>query len=149
MIDSKEISAIIRETGESVFAVSIDVSGHRIAGDEPVDAGGKNLGPSPYDLLLAALGECTAMTIRWYAQRQKWPLEKVEVRMTHHKREVSGTSEAEGKGGKIDVYSKEITLHGSELTKEQRDKLIDVAGKCPVQRSLLATPVIRTMEKNA
>jgi uncharacterized OsmC-like protein len=79
------LTAYIIETGESDFAVSIDVSGHKIVGDEPVDAGGKNLGAAPYDLLTAALGECTAMTVRWYALQQKWPLDKVEVKITHQK----------------------------------------------------------------
>ena len=138
MSDNSSISAHIEESGESAFAVFMEVSGHHLVGDEPVSAGGANLGPSPYDLLLAALGECTAMTVRWYAKRMNWPLDKVEVRMGHTKREVVGA------GSKIDVFTKDILLHGPDLTQEQRDKLLDVAGKCPVQRSLLATPVIRT-----
>jgi putative redox protein len=138
MTDNSSISARIEESGESAFAVFIEVSGHHLVGDEDVAAGGANLGPAPYDLLLAALGECTAMTVRWYAKRMNWPLEKVEVRMAHNKREVVGA------GSKIDVFTKELVLHGPELSQEQRAKLLDVAGKCPVQRSLLATPVIRT-----
>ncbi len=144
MADNQTISAYIQETGESVFSVDIELSGHHVKGDEPTSAGGKGLGPSPYELLLAALGECTAMTVRWYAQHQKWPLEKVEVRMTHSKREVAGNSQIEGKAGKIDVFTKEILLHGPQLTEVQRDKLLDVAGKCPVQRTLMGNPVIRT-----
>jgi putative redox protein len=132
MAGEKMIHAHAAETGESVFAVDIEVSGHSIKGDEPVDAGGKNLGPAPYDTLLAALGECTAMTVRWYARQQQWPLEKVEVTLTYHKE------------NKQDIFTKDITLHGNALSEDQRKKLIEVAGKCPVQRTLEGTPVITT-----
>jgi putative redox protein len=77
--DVKTTRADVAETGASPYAVSIEVSGHAITGDEPLDVGGGNLGPAPYDLLTAAPGECTAMTVRWYAIRQNWPLEHVEV----------------------------------------------------------------------
>lgn len=132
-------TAHIVETGESTFAVTIEVSGHIINGDEPVAAGGKDLGPSPYDLLLAALGECTAMTIRWYAQSKGWPLGKVEVCVTHHKED--------GETGKIDVFSKEIIFHSHNLTEEQRTKLIDVASKCPIHRTLENMPRITTFAR--
>lgn len=131
-------TATVIENGQSAFAVDITVSDHRFKGDEPADAGGKNLGPAPYDLLSAALAECTAMTVRWYAQQQKWPLAKVEVVLTHQK------EEKEGQRGKTDIFSKRITLHGDDLTAEQRAKLIEVAAKCPIQRTLEGTPIIRT-----
>jgi putative redox protein len=124
--------AIISENGKSDYSVDISVSGYQLSGDEPTAAGGGSLGPAPYDLLTAALGECTAMTIRWYAKRQNWPLDKVEVKMTH-------TKEA-----KVDVFTKQITIYGDALTQEQKDKLIEVAAKCPVQRTLESTPQIRT-----
>ncbi len=130
----KTIHASVIETGESAYAVDINVSNHLLKGDEPVDAGGGNLGPAPYDLLTAALGECTAMTIRWYALKQQWPLDKVEVTLTHHKE------------GKQDVFEKSITLHGNLLTAEQRTKLIEIAAKCPVQRTLEGTPKIITAD---
>ena len=133
MAETKIISAKVAETGESAYAVDIEVSGYHLKGDETAPAGG-GLGPAPYDTLLAALGECTAMTVRWYALQQKWPLKKVEVNLTHHKE------------GRQDVFEKTITLHGNALTTEQRTKLIDVAAKCPVQRTLEGTPVIRTKE---
>lgn len=129
----KTIQAHIIETGESAYAVDITVSDHRLMGDEPVDAGGGNLGPAPYDTLTAALGECTAMTLRWYALQQKWPLDRVEVHLTHHKE------------GRTDIFEKQITLHGDALTDEQRTKLMEISAKCPVQRTLEGTPVIRTV----
>ncbi len=127
------ITAHVEETGESAYAVSIDVSGHNIKGDEPVSFGGGNLGPAPYDLLLAALGECTAMTVRWYAKQQNWVLTKVEVNLSHRKID------------KVDTFEKQIIIHGDALTDEQRKKLIDVAAKCPVQRTLQSDVVIRTL----
>lgn len=133
MSAEKIITAHIIETGESDFAVSIDVSGHIIKGDEPIEAGGGNLGPAPYDLLLAALGECTAMTVRWYALQQKWPLDKVEVKLTFQKID------------KVGVFEKHIMVHGDQLSDEQREKLIDVAAKCPVQRTLEGKVEIRTV----
>lgn len=131
--------AHVTETGASAYAVSIDVSGHGLTGDEPVDFGGGNLGPAPYDLLTAALGECTAMTVRWYALQQKWPLEHVEVTLTHQKGGEGAASPRQ------DVFSKTIRLKGDALTPEQRAKLIEIAAKCPVQRTLEGTPLIRTL----
>ncbi|MGB9154461.1 MAG: OsmC family protein [Alphaproteobacteria bacterium] len=131
--------AHIEENGQSAYAVTIQVSGHTLHGDEPVSFGGGNTGPAPYDMLLAALGECTALTVRWYAKQQNWPLEKVEVDLTHHKASI------EGKSGKTDVFEKRLTLHGDALTDEQRQKLHDVAAKCPVQRTLEGTPIIQTL----
>lgn len=134
-MNEKTIHSHIIETGESAYAVDIEVSGHILKGDEPQDMGGGNLGPAPYDLLTAALGECTAMTVRWYAIQQKWPLDKVEVALTHHKE------------GKQDVFEKSIILYGKSLTAEQRAKLIEIAAKCPIQRTLEGTPIIRTKDQ--
>jgi len=130
--------AHVTENGKSIFAVTIEVSGHELHGDEPLASGGGNTGPAPYDLLLAALGECTAMTVRWYAKQQNWPLDKVEVNLTHRK------EAAEGQTRKTDIFEKQVILHGDTLSDEQRKKLIEVAAKCPVQRTLEGTPVIRT-----
>jgi len=135
---SESTTAHVIETGDSPFSVRIDVSGHSLTGDEPVAMGGADLGPAPYDLLLAALGECTAMTIRWYARQQDWPLEQVEVTLTHSKGGI------EGKSPKVDHFEKHIRITGPALTPEQRKRLIEVAARCPVQRTLEGTPVIST-----
>lgn len=127
------ITAHVEETGESAYAVSISVSGHTLRGDEPISFGGGNLGPAPYDMLLAALGECTAMTVRWYALQQKWPLEKVEVKLSHQKI------------NKVDTFEKQVIVHGDQLTPEQHQKLVEVAAKCPVQRTLQSDVIIRTL----
>lgn len=138
MSGEKITKAHVAETGASGFAVAIEVSGHKLSGDEPEDSGGKNLGPSPYDYLVVALGECTAMTIRWYARQKNWPLEKVEVAVTHEKQKADGKP--------IDVFTKSIALQGAQLSAEQRDKLFEVAAKCPVQRTLEGAPRIETLE---
>lgn len=138
-MSEETITAQVIETGKSAFAVSIDVSSHKIVGDEPLAKGGSDLGPAPYDLLLAALGECTAMTVRWYARQQRWPLGRVEVSLTHAKGGVEGKSE------KIDHFVKTIRISGKDLSEEQRDKLIAVGARCPVQRTLEGTPVITTL----
>ena len=133
-----EISVHVTETGASRFAVRIDVGRHAITGDEPTTSGGADLGPSPFQLLAAALGECTAMTVRWYAERQKWPVDHVAVDLTHRKEIV------EGRDGKTDVFRKAVHIHGPALSAEQREKLIEIAAKCPVQRTLEAGSIIRT-----
>ena len=131
-MDNLPIKAKIEENGQSPYAVTIDVSGHRILGDEPVSFGGGNTGLSPYDLLTAALGECTAMTIRWYARQKSFPLEKVAVEIIYDKE------------GKTDVFTKVIQLIGPDLTPDQHTKLIEIAAKCPVQRTIEGPPLIRT-----
>lgn len=134
MSADKALTAHVIETGENNYAVSINVSGHTIKGDEPIESGGGNLGPAPYDLLLAALGECTAMTVRWYALQKKWPMDKVEVKLTFQKID------------NIGVFEKHITVHGDNLTDNQRQKLINIAAKCPVQRTLEGKIEIRTVQ---
>ncbi len=132
------ITAHVKENGQGSFGVTIDVSGHELHGDEPAAHGGNGSGPSPYDMLLAALGSCTAMTVRWYAKRQNWPLESVEVNLTHRK------EAAEGQTKKTDIFEKQVILRGKALTEDQCDKLYEVAAKCPVQRTLEGNPVIST-----
>lgn len=124
MSEEKIITAHVSETGESAYAVQIEVNGHSLKGDEPEDSGGGNTGPAPYDMLLAALGECTAMTVRWYAIKQEWPLDKVEVKITFQKID------------KVGVFEKHVMVYGDDLNDDQRQKLIEVAAKCPVQRTL-------------
>ena len=134
----KLTTAHVTESGKSAFAVEIEVSGHRLTGDEPVDQGGGDLGPAPFDLLTAALAECTAMTVRWFALQQKWPLDHVEVSVTHRK----GGPGAESP--RQDMFTKRLRLTGAALTAEQKAKLIEIAAKCPVQRTLEGTPHILT-----
>ncbi|MFT3997502.1 MAG: OsmC family protein [Asticcacaulis sp.] len=134
------IQARVEETHHSDFSVSIEVSGHLLSGDEPHEKGGLNLAPSPYDYLTAALGECTAMTVRWYAKQKGWPLEHVAVELTHEK--VVGHE-----SGKADVFRKSVTITGAQLTDEQRQRLLDIAAKCPVHKTLSGGAFIETVMK--
>lgn len=130
--------AEIRETGEGAYQVAIEVSGYALTGDEPLSFGGGSTGPAPMDFLTSALGECTAMTMRWYALQQKWPLEHVAVTLEHRKGGEGASSPRQ------DVFTKTIHLTGPQLTAEQRQKLLEIAAKCPTQRVLEGTPLIHT-----
>ncbi len=125
------------------FAQEIEIGSHELYADEPVSFGGTESGPSPYDLLLAALGSCTSMTIGFYARKRSWPLEKIIVSLRHSRIHAADCEDCETKEGKIDRIDLDIQLTGS-LTDEQRAKLIEVAGKCPVHQTLTSEINIRT-----
>jgi putative redox protein len=122
--------ANIADAQGSPLAIAIEVSGHHISGDEPTSKGGGNHGPSPYDLLTASLGACTAITVRWYAKQKAWPLEHVHVEVEHGKIRLAGSDEV------VDQFVKTVTIVGPDLTPEQHTKLRDVAEKCPVHKTL-------------
>jgi uncharacterized OsmC-like protein len=128
------------------YAQEIQIGSHRLTADEPVSFGGTETGPSPYDLLLAALGSCTSMTISLYARRKRWPLEEVTVFLSHSKIYAADCAECETREGKIDRIEREIQLAGA-LTAEQRSKLMEIADKCPVHRTLTSEINIRTRAK--
>ncbi|MCW9000789.1 MAG: bifunctional alpha/beta hydrolase/OsmC family protein, partial [Kangiellaceae bacterium] len=103
--------------------------------DEPVNFGGANLGPDPYEHLLAALGTCTSMTVRMYANRKGWPLESVSVELSHERKHGEDCEECETPNQKIEVLSRELSFTGG-LSKEQTQRLIEIADKCPVHKTL-------------
>jgi uncharacterized OsmC-like protein len=117
------------------LAQTIDVRSHHLTADEPIDAGGSDLGPDPYELLLSALGACTAITVRMYAQRQGWPLESIEVALQHERIHAEDCAECATREGFLDKITKLITLRGP-LDTEQRQRLMDVSERCPVQKTL-------------
>lgn len=121
--------------GISQLAQEILVGRHRLAADEPLDAGGSDLGPNPYDLLLAGLGACTSMTLRLYADHKKWPLERVSVTLSHEKIHAADCADCETKEGKIDRIERSIAIEGP-LDETQRRRLLEIAEKCPVHRTL-------------
>jgi len=125
------------------FAQEIFAGAHRLTGDEPASAGGTDTGPSPYDFLLAALGTCTSMTLGMYARRKGWALEEVTVTLRHWKIHASDCAECETREGMLDRIERDIHLGGS-LTDEQRTKLMEIADKCPVHRTLTSEIAIRT-----
>lgn len=134
---------IVVRTNQERFRTEILASGHGLVSDEPESAGGKNLGPTPYDLLLAGLGACTSMTLRMYADRKKWPLESVIVRLSHDKIHAEDCKACESERGKIDQIEREIELIGA-LDDEQRARLIEIANKCPVHRTLHSEILVKT-----
>jgi putative redox protein len=131
------------ETGERGFASYVTAGGHALRADEPVAAGGTDSGPGPYDLLLAALGTCTGMTLRLYADRKGWPLERVEVKLHHDRIHAADCADCETRVGLVDRIEREITLHGP-LDGDQRARLLEIADKCPVHRTLTSEIRIET-----
>lgn len=136
---------IVRETRRGRFDQEIITGRHRLVADEPVAAGGLDSGPGPYDLLLASLGACTSMTIRLYADRKGIPLRRVEVRLRHFRVYAADCTECETREGMVDHIDREIALDG-DLTAEQRAKLMEIANRCPVHRTLTSEVNIRTVE---
>jgi len=125
----------VRETRVGKFQQAIAIGPHRLVADEPVAAGGLDSGPSPYDFLLAALGACTAMTVRMYADQKQLPLERVGVRLVHDKIHADDCADCETKEGKVDRIERVVTLEG-DLDDAARAKLLEIASKCPVHRTL-------------
>ncbi len=121
----------------------IEAGRHHLVSDEPVGLGGMDDGPTPYDLLTAALGSCTAMTLQIYAQRKGWPLEAIEVRLSHAKIHARDCADCETKEGRIDRIEREIVLQGA-LDAAQRARLLEIADRCPVHRTLTSEIEIST-----
>ncbi len=136
----------VRETRRGKFQQEVILGDHHLLADEPVKDGGLDSGPGPYDLLLAALGACTSMTLRLYADLKQIPLARTRVRLRHEKIYATDCAECETREGKIDRIDRTITLEG-ELTAEQRARLIEMADKCPVHRTLQSEIDIRTTEE--
>ncbi|MCX7321243.1 MAG: bifunctional alpha/beta hydrolase/OsmC family protein [Hyphomicrobiales bacterium] len=135
---------VVAETRAGKFQQQITIGAHRLLADEPVAAGGDDTGPGPYDFLLSALGACTAMTMRLYADRKALPMERVSVTLNHTKIYAKDCEECETKDGMLDQIERVIAISG-ELDAEQRAKLMEIADKCPVHRTL--TSEIRIVTK--
>lgn len=146
--DSGSRSVVVRETRRGKFQQTVTVGPHRLTADEPSAAGGDDTGPGPYDFLLAALGACTSMTLRLYADRKALPLDRVAVTLRHGRIHAEDCTECETKTGMIDRIEREITMDGA-LDPEQRGKLMDIADKCPVHRTLTSEVRIVTRASEA
>jgi uncharacterized OsmC-like protein/alpha-beta hydrolase superfamily lysophospholipase len=143
--DDAPRTVVVAETHQGRFQQAITVGPHRLIADEPIDAGGHDTGPNPYDLLLAALGACTAMTVRLYAEHKKLALEQVSVTLRHQKIHAADCESCETKEGKIDRIDRTIMFQGN-LDESQRRRLLEIADKCPVHRTLTSEIEIRTVE---
>lgn len=127
----------------------IEAGAHTLYADEPIGVGGDDAGPTPYELLLAALGACTSMTLLMYARRKQWPLEDVVVRLGHRRDYARDCEECGERPVQLDVIDRRIALIGP-LDAEQRARLLEIAEKCPVHRTLLGTiKVVDTLEEPA
>lgn len=135
--------AAIAHIGRDRYRTELQAGGHSLLADEPGSVGGENTGPSPYDLLAAALGACTVMTLRMYADRKQWPLEGVTVRVTHQKRHTTDCVDCETKATQMDEFSRELWLQGA-LDEQQQVRLLEIANRCPVHRSLEGEVKVRT-----
>jgi len=125
------------------FEQTVVAGPHSLIADEPVAAGGADAGPDPYDLLLAALGTCTSMTMKMYARRKDWPLQRVIVSLSHERLHPEDCAQCEGGKRRVEEIKRHITVEG-ELTAEQRTRLLEIANKCPVHQTLTARLVITT-----
>ena len=143
--DTEAATVLVRETRRGQFQQEIIAGKHRLIADEPVKAGGMDSGPGPYDLLLAALGACTSMTVRLYADRKQLPLRQTSVRLHHNKIHAADCADCETKEGMVDHIEREIMFDG-DLDGEQRARLLEIADKCPVHRTLESEIDIRTVE---
>ncbi len=128
------------ESSDGTYAQAIKARMHDWAAGEPVEIGGTDNGPTPYELLLSALGACTSITLEMYAARKGWPLDKVHVTLEHSKEERAG----ENDGKPVDMIDRIVRLEGA-LDDEQRAKLIEIAEKCPVHRTLTNQININTL----
>lgn len=142
MSSSAEGRVVVRGAAAG-FAQEIVAGAHRLASDEPLAVGGTDTGPTPYDLLLAALGSCSSMTAGVYARRKGWPLESVTVRLTHSRIHAADCENCETKEVRLERIDVVIELTGP-LTEQQRARLLEITERCPVQRTLESRIEIRS-----
>ncbi len=139
---------VVVQTGHGKFGTEVHTVSHSFVADEPRSYGGDDTGPTPYDLLLAALGTCTAMTMKMYTDRKQWPMEGTRIHLTHERDHHVDCDhcEDEGEGAQIQSLHRSIEVLGEQLTDEQRAKIIEIADKCPVHRTLEGHLHIHTRE---
>jgi putative redox protein len=142
---SSEGTVTVTEAGSGTYTQQITAAHHQLVADEPRPAG-DDAGPSPYDLLLAALGACTSMTVRMYANRKEWPLERVRVTLRHSRIHAEDCAECETTRGWIDHIDRDVELTGA-LDDTQRQRLLHIAERCPVHQTLTSEVHITTSLK--
>jgi putative redox protein len=136
-------TVVVASTGAGQFEQIMLDGRHTLHADEPISVGGGDTGPGPYELLLMALGSCTSMTVHMYAARKKWALEQVIVTLRHQRVHVQDCSDCEDRQSMLDRIDKTIELIGA-LDEAQRTRLVEIAGHCPVHRTLTSKVDIRT-----
>lgn len=134
MTDTKKIVHI--HIGHRNYKTVMTAGRHELVSDEPDHVGGKDLGPDPYDYLLMSLGSCTAITMRMYADRKKWPVEDIYVELRHHKAHAEDCEDCDDPKARIDKIEKDIIVKG-DLDDKQLGRLLEISKKCPVHKTLL------------
>jgi putative redox protein len=125
----------VAENGQGRYQQAVTVGQHQLLADEPISVGGSDAGPAPFDYVMAGLGACTSMTLRMYAERKELPLTNISVALSHDKVEIDGKAR--------DRITRQITLEGT-LSDEQRQRLLEIANKCPVHRALTQSFVVES-----
>jgi putative redox protein len=128
------------------YTTEIKTPFHHLLADEPKDVGGANLGPTPYDLLMASLGTCTVMTLKMYAERKGWDLKEIVTYMDHDKVHKEDSADFDKKGSKVSRFTRSLEIKG-DLTEEMKEKLLEIADTCPVHRTLHEDIIIETKFK--
>jgi len=142
----KDENQVITRIGKSGYVTDIMAAGHGLVADEPVSMGGTGKGPAPFDLLMAGLGTCKAMTLRMYSDRKQWPLEAVTVKLNHKKINAADCDTCQTKEGQLDQFDCEIDL-GGKLDDQQKQRLLQIADRCPVHRTLHSEIIVRSKLK--
>jgi putative redox protein len=135
---------LVRERSPGSFTQDVRIGRHRLVGDEPEKVGGADLGPDPYGLLLAALGTCTAMTLRMYASHKSLPIRGIQVRLSHQKLHAKDCEDCEGMEGRVDLIERVLEIDAPELDEAQRQRLLEIADRCPVHRTFEGQKHVRT-----
>jgi putative redox protein len=133
----------VEETLTGRYMQTARTGRHALTVDEPKAVGGNDAGPGPYEFVLMGLGGCTAMTVRMYAELKGLPLARVRVRLSHRKIHAQDCADCETQEGKVDEITREITLEG-DLSEEQRERLLEIANRCPVHRTLTSEIKVRS-----
>jgi len=138
-------TVVVTASGDGTYTQQVTTATHELLVDEPVEAGGADAGPNPYELLLASLGSCTAITLRMYANRKGFPLTRATIWLRHDRIHAEDCAKCETERGMLSRITREIELEG-ELDDDQRAKLMLIADKCPVHRTLSSEIAIETHE---
>jgi uncharacterized OsmC-like protein len=142
-LPSQEPRSVVVSGPATGVRTEVDVGGHHLVVDEPIPVGGADAGPSPYEMLLAALGSCTVMTLRLYADKRGWPLDRARVTLQHRKVHAQDCKDCDTKTARMDVVERVLFLEGA-LTEEQRAKLLEIAERCPVHQTLKSKIQVNT-----